>query len=139
MVFPRWNLNDLVDRGSLEGALARLGGEPLAAQLRAQAEAREALQGALSPEQEALYLGYADAASDAWSLREEAGARLALTLGVGVGAALACFPEEDPDAVIDTAARALAAAMCSPLSCPDAVARAALATLEWAPRRREAA
>ncbi len=137
MDFPTWNLNDLAARELLEEMVGRLGGAALSGQLDAQAAARGALQATLAPSQRDLYLLYADAVSDAWSAREEATTRLALSFGVGIGAALACFPEDPPDQVARTAAQALAAALGSELVAADAVARAALAALRWAPAGAE--
>lgn len=106
-----WRLDAVMDREAYEALLERLGGAGLARQLAAQREARLALQATLSGDQRAGFITYADAATDAAAVREEAASRAGLCCDVAIGTALARFPELDPDAVVDAASGAVGAVL----------------------------
>lgn len=135
MSFAFWRIEDLTTRESYEDLLARLGGEPLAAQRDRLRATRGRLQAALTPDLRELYLDSVDAVCDANALREEAAVQAALALGVGLGAALASCPDEPSATVLATASGVVSAVLGSGLSAPDAheVARAALDALRRLP------
>lgn len=131
MDIQNWSLDEVIGRDAYEALLGRLAGDALADQLGQQRAACQRIQGQLSAAQQPLFLTYADAAADHAALREEAVARAGLCLGVGVGAALTRFPEQAPEALMQTAARAVGLVLGAslPVDVADEVARAALGAL----------
>lgn len=99
MEIPNWTLYALTPRDTFEAMIRALGGPALAEQQDLQRAAREVLEGALTADQRALYLSHADARADADAAREDAATRVALTVGVAVGAALVRFPAAPADAL----------------------------------------
>ena len=131
MNIQTWRIDDVLGRDAYDALLDRLGGDALAAQLDLQRSTCQRLQARLTAEHQPLFLDYADAAADHVALREEAVVRAALCLGVGIGAALARFPDQAPDALAQTAAAAVGGVLAAdlPPSVADEVARAALGAL----------
>lgn len=135
-----FDIKHLADPSVYDALVANLAGPHLEALERTRAEARRALEAALPPEARGLLLTWSDAAVDATCAREEAAARVGLALGVGVGAALAAHPDEDPAPLATTAADVVISVMAGPLPAPLAVdvARLVMDTLDRARRATRA-
>lgn len=99
------NLDAWIASGALDPMINNVGGPDLAAALASARTAQEALRAALSPELRALYVAASDAVHDAASLREAAVQHVAITHGLAIGAALAAFPEEPHDLLVDVGTR----------------------------------
>lgn len=128
-------VDDLCTRDQFEALVARMGGEPLAAQSEVVRDTRTRLQVSLASDQREAWLSHADALSDAGALREEAAVRAALALGVGLGAALTRCGDAPAAAVVETASGVIGALLGSRLNArdADAAARAALDAVQRLP------
>ena len=131
MNIQTWRIDDVLGRDAYDALLDRLGGDALAEQLDLQRHTCLRLQARLTTEHQPLFLDYTDAAADHAARREEVVVRATLCLGVGIGAALARFPDQPPDALAQTAAAAVGGMLAAdlPPSVADEVARAALGAL----------
>lgn len=99
------NLDTWIASGAIEPMIGSAAGIDLTRAVTNCRTAREALGAALTPEQRALYILASDAALDAASLRESAVQHISLTHGLAIGAALAAFPDEPHDLLVDVATR----------------------------------
>lgn len=135
MTTPLWRLDDPITRDGYERLLDRLGGAPLALHRVEARQARQRLEASLAPDQRALFLDAVDASTDASCTREEAAGQAALVLGVGLGAALARYPDAPAHTVAETASGVIRAVLGSELNEPDAdgVARVALDAIRRLP------
>lgn len=105
------NLETWIASGSIEPMIGSVAGIDLTRALTTFRTAREALGAALTPEQRGLYIVASDASQDAASVRESAVQHIALTHGLAIGAALAAFPDEPHDLLVDVATRIAGAAV----------------------------
>ena len=119
-----WSSKHGIPRDRLEHAVARAGGARLRDALDQSRAASEALDAALDDAQAELAHDASDAAVDAATIREDAVAAVALLHGVGIGAALAHFPADNPAALSRVAAR-VATAILADDAPPDVAAEVA--------------
>lgn len=114
------DIRHFTDSTTYEALVAQAAGPVLEEVDRGRSVARRALEATLPPDARPLLIAWSDAAVDSASRREEAAARVGLALGVGVGAALAAHPNEDPAPLATTAADVVCSLMAGPLSPPKA-------------------
>lgn len=104
-----------IDRETFEQMIENIGDRALATKQRQQETSRRALEAVLPAEVLPAYRTHSDAVSEAFTIREFAAARVSLTLGVGIGAALAAYPDETPETLVAVASGAVRAVLAVPV------------------------
>lgn len=99
------NLTAWMHASTIDPMIGTVAGIDLTRALTSARSTREALGAALNLDQRTLYILASDAAQDAVSIRERAVEHVALVHGLAVGAALAAFPDEPHDLLVDVATR----------------------------------